>query len=193
MPTNKILGFFCNDSQKELSELVKIVPKNGHIVELGSFLGKSTVCICEEKDDSVTLHCVDTWHSIPLHNVNDIPQIKKLFYAVKKLNCKVEDIFPQYERFIYNTRNCKKLIRYRANIKTLEIDVSPDLIFLDAMHHDEALEKTILRWYSTLNDNGIFCGHDYDIPYKKKIVDEVAVILNKKVINGESSIWYYAD
>lgn len=180
-----IPGWLTINDAKILQLLARTVPENGTILELGSFLGRSACCIAEVALKNIKIHCIDSWEDAP--EWDSIPDLLRDF------SCKKKDIFPTEEKFIKNIQPYK-IIRHKKNIKNYKLDVKPDLIFLDAIHNKSYLKSTIKYYFSTLNVNGIFSGHDYsdEFPYKKRCVDEVTKELNKELITfSGTTIWYW--
>jgi len=62
---NTIPGMMNPDEMIVLSNLASLVPKNGKILEIGSFLGRSAAALHAGKDPSVTLTIIDNWAFIP--------------------------------------------------------------------------------------------------------------------------------
>jgi hypothetical protein len=62
---NTIPGIMNPDEMIVLSNLASLVPKNGKILEIGSFLGRSAAALHAGKDPSVTLTVIDKWTDHP--------------------------------------------------------------------------------------------------------------------------------
>jgi predicted O-methyltransferase YrrM len=58
---NTIPGMTCSEELIVLSNLASLVPKNGKILEIGSFLGRSCAALHAGKDPSVSLTVIDPW------------------------------------------------------------------------------------------------------------------------------------
>jgi len=58
---NTIPGMMNPDEMIVLSNLASLVPKNGKILEIGSFLGRSAAALHAGKDPSVSLTLIDNW------------------------------------------------------------------------------------------------------------------------------------
>jgi hypothetical protein len=58
---NTIPGMMTPDEMIVLSNLASLVPKNGKILEIGSFLGRSAAALHAGKDPSVSLTLIDNW------------------------------------------------------------------------------------------------------------------------------------
>jgi len=62
---NTIPGMMNSAEMIILSNLASLVPKNGKILEIGSFLGRSAAALHAGKDPSVTLTVIDKWTDHP--------------------------------------------------------------------------------------------------------------------------------
>jgi len=123
------------------SELIQIknwaesVPANGVIVEVGSFLGRSSVAWASSCDPSVTVYCID------IFNIGD----------------------NHYEIFKKNTGNLKNIIPIKGksphDIMYLEIPI--DIFFLDADHKNPSDLDNIEYFLPFIKKGGLLCGHDY--------------------------------
>jgi hypothetical protein len=62
MPYNtNIIGHMVESELKVIEEWAYNIPKNGVIVEIGTFFGRSAVCWAMSSDPSVKIYCGDIW------------------------------------------------------------------------------------------------------------------------------------
>ena len=188
MTYRKIPGWLTKSDGDVLKSLTRLVPENGNILEIGSFIGRSTCCIVEDMNKTIKLHCVDSWDHVHKNDFN-IPKL------IKDFDCSVNDIFPCEEKFIKNIHKYNSnIIIYKKDIKNFRLKIKFDLIFLDALYTESYTKEVIKFYFLNLNSNGIFSGHDYDdeFPYKVQCINELAEELNQKVIvSKNSSVWYF--
>ena len=199
----KILGWFKIADFESLEFLVKNVPENGSIIELGSFLGRSTWCMAKTCHPTVQVHCFDLWYDLYYCDKDTVVpgQIanpsEKCVEILQTLNCSLSDLFPQEEKFIENTKGCPNIVRYKMNIQDIDWrEDLVDLVFLDAFHSQEREFKTCVRyWKDKIKPNGVISGHDYAdyFPEKKMWIDQLANEFSQKVVvrNPKSSVWYF--
>ena len=148
----EIYGFAQNDLLALYKKVVDIFPSGSHFVEVGSFLGKSTVFMAVEIINSgkrIKLDCVDHWRGSEEHHDN------------KKID--VENL---YEDFLKNIEPVKGVIN---PVKLDSIEASKlyqlnslDFIFIDASHDEEAVKKDLVYWYPRLKEDGMIAGDDVD-------------------------------
>jgi len=140
MTYKKIPGWLSNNDGNILKTLAKIVPDNGTILEIGSYVGRSTCCISEEINESIDFYCVDIWNPSNLVDINDLN-------LLKQFNCDLSDIFPNEENFIKNTKKYNNIIRIKENIINIKINKKFDLIFLDALYTESYIKKIIKSYF----------------------------------------------
>lgn len=141
--------------------IVENVNKKDIICEIGCFEGISSELFsmyCKE------LYCVDYWNV--KEDVN-IPIAEEIF-----------------DKMIQKHRNIKKIKKSSEEaVKDFE-DGFFDLVYIDASHEYEEVKKDILNWSPKIKKGGILSGHDYNIDFVKKAVDDFF---------PESSIKVYSD
>lgn len=170
-----ILGFM---PEKELQILVRLsklfVPeKDGVIVEVGSFCGRSTVCWARNTDPSTTIYAYDRFPE------NDIHQ-------GQPLNTK--------EEFLKNTNGYKNIIPVEGYCPESSKYTDPrkiDLFFLDSLHMNPNDLQVLLHFLPHLKPGGLLAGHDYyqewpDVIFNVKFLEELIGV--KAII--EQTVWY---
>lgn len=184
LKTNKIEHFYKNilgwfDFEDLYSDVVKSLPNNSHIVEVGAFLGKSVSYLAVEANNSgknIKIDVIDIWE-------NSFAGVDGNLYEniLKNLN----DSF--YNSFLKNIEPIKHLINpikgNSENISKLYENNSLDFVFIDADHSYESVLNDILSWFPKVKENGILAGHDYNLEVVKKAV--------LKVFGNENSIEFY--
>lgn len=143
---NNIFGFF--NFQDIYSEMVDKFDNNSHFIEIGGFLGCSSVYMGVEilnSGKNIKFDVIDKWD----------------------FNWKLEngDVINTYTEFIKNIKPLKKIIK---PIKSFSKDIvdnyeneSIDFIFIDADHEYEGIMNDIKIWYPKVKRGGIIAGHDY--------------------------------
>jgi hypothetical protein len=170
-----ILGFMPEKELQILARLAKLfVPeKNGVIVEVGSFCGRSTVCWARNIDPSTTIYAYDRFPEDDYH-------------LGQPLNTK--------EEFLKNTRDYKNIIPvtgYCPDPSKYTDDRKIDLFFLDALHMNPNDLQVLLHFLPHLKPNGLLAGHDYyhewpDVIFNVKFLEELIGV--KATI--EHTVWY---
>lgn len=142
------------------------------VVELGSWLGASSIYIARKLKEGGKLYAVDHWKgSIEHQNPNQ----KDVLHLLPTL----------YEQFLSNIihANLTNIIIPIKNT-TLEaaknLSIKPDLVYVDASHDEESVYQDLKAWYPKLAYNGIMCGDDWPLLPVRKAVQRFA---SEKKIN----------
>lgn len=153
----KIGGLFTENDSLSLYRLSKQASRNGKILELGSYRGRSSNAIGHAlKDTDRILYCIDTWTTFDLDEIAKIDPtaapIAKSYYTV-------------FEDFLKNTSWFASQQRVmRGSVKEYS-DLLPskffDVIFIDASHDYPNGCFDISVALRCLKPGGIICGHDY--------------------------------
>lgn len=161
-----ITGFM---SELELTWLAEQAQTHRAIVEIGSYLGRSTRALGDHTEGMVL--AIDDWKG-PRHNHDcDKDQLLKRFY-----------------------RNLKDLIEV-GKVRYLVADhgeakapFRPDFVFVDGDHDYESVKRDILTWSERLLPGGLLAGHDFPgWPGVKQAVEE---LLPKAKFAPDTSIWF---
>jgi hypothetical protein len=145
-------GWFSSENANALSYLIKKY-KCRTIVELGSWLGKSTRFIAKLLDSEGIVYAVDHWLGSDEHHREDRKD--------------VSDILPVlYEQFLSNVIHEKledKIVPLKMTTTEAAkiLKVRPDLVYVDASHDEKSVLSDLSTWYPLLNDSGILCGDDW--------------------------------
>lgn len=138
------------------------------VVEVGSWLGRSTIWMADEikrRLKPVTFYAVDTWQG----SANE-PDMKPTLDAYNG------DI---YDQFIRNICRCGvydyiKPIRMPSVEAAKQFaDGSVNFCFIDGDHSYEAVKADIQAWLPKVHFNSCIAGHDLDRPGVRRAVDEM--------------------
>jgi hypothetical protein len=192
---NQVLGWLSHSEQHIISLLAKKVQPLGVIVELGSFLGKSSVAWADNADKTVTIYCIDVFPRNWKSNTS-------AYYKNETPEPNIE--YDTLTEFIKNTSkypNIKMIQGFSPNRfdqqnKLLFDSITGiDLFFLDAYHRNPNDWDNIIHFLPKINSKGIICGHDYnhkDYPDVKTNVERLETMLGiKPTIYQNSSIWSF--
>ncbi|MFC1631538.1 class I SAM-dependent methyltransferase [Candidatus Omnitrophota bacterium] len=159
---------------KLLFQIARSLKNNAVIVEIGSFLGKTTCFIAEGiGNKQIQFLTVDTWN-------ND------------KKPGGHKDV---YDEYLENTKAYKgkftPLRGYSYDIvKTWPQQRKINFLFIDGDHSYEGMKRDIEDWLPLVKDKGIVCFHDYrDAPGVIKAVDEARKQGRLKFIRQVTSIY----
>lgn len=138
-------------NEKELAWLQQTVmnlPYAAHIIELGSWLGRSAVAmhsaIMQKQDPHAAILCIDTWHESygQKHGIDNPRQV-----------------------FLDNTDGCTHLGSIEHDtadaVKLLSDHLMFDMIFIDADHTYDGVTRDLEAWYPRMKNDAVICGHDF--------------------------------
>ncbi len=150
---NGVQGYLMPGDVLYLFRKAANLPPNATIVEVGSFMGLSSIVMAHaliaNQNEGARLYCVDTWQGSPEHQQMEVVKEEKL-----------------YDIFIRNIQDagvdhiiCP--VRKRSTEAAADFaDESADLIFIDGDHSFEACYADLKAWYPKLKPGGILIGHD---------------------------------
>lgn len=169
----KIFGWM---PENELAWLATQAAVYKDIVEIGSFMGRSTRALADNTQGTVT--AVDTW------NGSDEDQHREL----------LKDKGPNwlFKEFLRNMSGLDNInVLRNPSLETarglLIENAQFDFIFIDASHDYDNVKADILAWGPLLKEGGTLCGHDFHTgaPGVMQAVDEL--LTGYKLFE---SIWY---
>jgi len=135
----------------------KYKPK--HILEVGSWLGKSTSVLGQyAKEVGGLVLAVDWWQSNP-----DVGLCADGVYEQFRSNMielGIDDVVIP--------------IRVRSEVAaTLIKDFSIDMVFIDGDHKYESVRKDLSGWMNKVKHGGVICGHDFEsLEYDEQYINQ---------------------
>ena len=168
--------------------LCQMMPKKGVMVEIGCFLGKSSVEWAKnfsQLDKTFKILCIDSFNS-PTEVLHDLMQEKG--YDVPNPQWDQLELFKFYTSDYPNIKPIKTFFDDR-----FVFPATVDLVFEDSTHTQKYLAMALPFWWNKLQDGGILAGHDYWIDEVKAAVDLFAALNDLEVgLFDQSSIWYFS-
>jgi len=151
-----VQGYFTPKNQEDYEYLVRLIPDNGLMVEIGSFRGKSLASIADViKEKNLKVFSVDIFDQ-----VESKEYVEPDVYA-KKANM-YQDFLATICKFRLNDFIVVHIMKSINAAKLLSKNgFEIDLVFIDADHSYEAVKADIEAWWPLLKDGGIMSGHDY--------------------------------
>lgn len=173
-----IQGWF--DYEDLYSKIVKDLSDGSHIVEIGSWKGKSTAFLAVEILNSrknIKFDCIDTWKGSKEHGLSNDTEYNQL-----------------YDTFISNISPVKSIcnpIRSTSiEAASLYKDLSLDFVYIDASHDYENVKLDIQSWYPKIKLGGIIAGHDYE-PRWSGVVQAVNEAFKSKPFYIQNISWVH--
>ena len=173
---NSITGFMYD---VELAWLATQATNRYRIVEIGSWVGRSTRALADNTKGVVT--AVDTWDGMDT-TVTD----QRAYDSV--LVGKPEDwLLNQFKNNMRGLKNVRIM-----QMTSLEAAVALkretfDMIFIDGSHNYEAVKADILAWQPLLAKGGLLCGHDYE-PQFTGLIQAVRELLPNAHLVGSGAM-----
>ena len=171
---NKVKGHIGLNEGFLLFKIAKSLRENSVIVEIGSFMGKSSCFIAEGIGlKKIQFFCIDPW--------ND--------------HMKQKEAKGTFSEFLQNTEKYRsKIIVLRGFsyeiIKQWPSHRKIDFLWIDGDHSYEGVKKDIHDWIPLVKKDSFICFHDYrDAPGVKKAVDELVIDNKIKFVKTEGCIY----
>jgi hypothetical protein len=160
--------------------IVQTLPDNSHIVEVGSWKGRSAAFMCVEIANSgknIRFDCVDTWKGSLVEQEHQAdPSVVN------------DTLYEDFLNYMSPAKGIFTPVRAPSVMASSAYDNnSLDFVFIDAGHTYEDAHADITAWLPKVKSGAILAGHDYfSAPGVKKAVDE----LLGNVATDQSS-WIY--
>lgn len=162
-----------------------MLPKSGLLVEIGCFLGKSSVEWArniEEQGKKYKILCIDSFNS-PKEILQDL-LIEADFVPPEHAKSQLE-IFRHYTIDYPNIKPIKTFFN-----QSFIFPAKATLVFEDSTHTQDYLTYALPFWWRHIDTGGILCGHDYGDEVQAAV--DLFSALNDLEVNtfDNSSIWY---
>lgn len=186
-------GWFHESTKQGLTRLINQYNPTT-IVEIGTWLGKSTIYMAKRLAPSARLYTVDHFLGSPV--LISSPHITKP--RIPKL----------YQQFLSNvihanTTSHHDLTQIIVPIKNDSLSAAKafnqtaDIVYIDGSHLEEDVYKDIIAWYTHLRSGGVMCGDDYNwwhgsyFPVQKA-VSRAAKALGQTVSVQGNRFWQFS-
>lgn len=150
-----ILGWM---SPGELLWLANRATENNHIVEFGSYHGRSTRALADNCSGRVW--AVDPWDG-------DYPAQAGTSVEYVNTYC-----YPEFCANLADLIASKRVVPHRGFSYSFHLPYTVDMVFIDGDHRYETVKKDIDVALGMLRTGGLICGHDYNWPSVAQAVDE---------------------
>ena len=176
-----IKNALATEGWMKTSELEWLAEKASHlrsVVEIGSWMGRSTTAMADNMEGLGVILAVDTWRGSEEH---------ESFLAGKPADFVYQTFCRNLKAHIDSGRVCPlRLPSLEAARLFQAIGCAGfDMVFIDAAHDYENVKADIIAWKPLVKPGGLLCGHDWGHP---PIVQAVREILGTP--KSSSTIWY---
>lgn len=149
------------------------------VIEVGSWLGLSTIDIARTIPREGKVYAVDHWQGSTSHQRHGVDKYPWLPYL--------------YEQFLSNIIHASltdKVVPIRMDSISAAkvIKIHPDLIYIDASHDTVSVYKDLCAWYPYVQEKGILCGDDWSFGTVKIAVHRFAKE-HKLKIETDANFW----
>lgn len=164
-------------TEPELLWLAQEASKHNTIVEVGSWLGRSTKAVAVMTPGKV--FAVDFWEGGGDYGCY-APELSKVgpFGVFKKFH---QNLLPE----IMEGR-CVPIVS--KSLPASKLFKQADMVFIDADHHYACVMNDILAWLPCVRSGGILCGHDYG-PLNPDVIRAVDELLPHRIVAPGTTIW----
>lgn len=175
------LAYFDDNSaasyfEKHKPHFEKLVKQNCKVVvEIGSFLGKSTIGIAKMLPDDGVVIAVDPFEYVDPNPVRNSRCIEN--YKRRQKKGTVPDLYAQFLSNCARSGVGKKIIPIKMTSETASrvLKVSPDLIYFDGDHSYQGTYRALKDWFPKCREDTVICGDDWH--YRHRL--ELGVTWNK--------------
>jgi predicted O-methyltransferase YrrM len=153
MPFNDF-GWYANGAV--LESLIKKHRINT-VIEVGSFLGRSTMHIAKCLPKKGKVYAVDHWEGSIEHQTGGF---------ASDLPIPLNQLYQQFLSNVIHAGLTDKIIPIRqpSLVAAQDASLKGDLIYIDAAHDTESVYQDLSDWYPHLNKRGIIAGDDWSWP-----------------------------
>ncbi len=164
----------------DLTWLAEHVAGHELIIEVGSFLGRSTTALLDNASENSVVYAIDDFYG---------PREPEIEYSDDRRQQFYETFLANMSEYIAAGK--LKVIKGNHNDFNLGSDLRPDMVFIDGAHDAVSVARDISLWLPRLRQGGLLCGHDYKWwPAVKATVD--ALFGEGGVsIDPNTDIWYF--
>ena len=180
-----IPGWMSDTDLCVLSNLSSYVPDNGHILEIGSFLGRSTSALYLSKKQTVSLTVVDEFKVNGMYGDSlTLPRQgnSSIFKVAKKLAVTAGSWRAGFEYCLGKDISDQITVNEMSS-NDFVVDKIYDLVFIDGDHRCEQVQRDIIK---CINDTTLIIGDDFEPRHIGVIQGLLPFITDSKISSGRS-------
>lgn len=157
------------DFESVYDEAVATAPRNGILVEVGSFWGQSAVYLAEAAklvDKGLKIYCIDLWGETPQNNPPMFDKTQMQRHVEPRIHAQHNDsVFETFAHYLEKTRLSPDPLRVMRmeSLEAADLFSNSNLhfVFLDGDHEYDYVIRELNRWEPLVSDGGMIAGHDY--------------------------------
>lgn len=165
----QILGWM---TELELLWLAEQAQRHKVIVEVGSYLGRSTRALAD--NTSGIVYAVDD------------------FYGPRDVTVYGREYI--LDEFMSNMAGLEGRLHViqkdHSKLETSDFPQRPDMVFIDGEHTAEAVSRDVEFWLENTSPGALLCGHDYGQPAFPGIEEVVNNLFPNVSVAPNTSIWF---
>jgi predicted O-methyltransferase YrrM len=147
-----IPGWMSERNLQVIEHIGRRVPIGGHIVEIGSFCGRSATAWASSAP-TATISCIDTWQLT-------YPRLDSSWRKIGhgdpgRYRGSSEETFREVTHDVANI-----IARKGRSTDDWQLQAA-DVVFLDGDHHEASVSAELQHWSSRLAPGGLLCGDDF--------------------------------
>jgi hypothetical protein len=188
--SRQIPGFFDDGDYLAIDEIVKSLPREGNLIEIGCLMGRSTTAWAEAllaAGKNFNIHAIDSFTSSYRQYASELKGDPALICEVLGPEQSQESLFVQFTQCHPNISYSK--MRFDPSFRW---ESKLHCVFEDSDHSAATLRLALPFWWQKLEPGGVLAGHDYHPDHEEVClaVDEFARHRHVKVRTyGASSVW----
>ena len=154
---------------EELAWLAEQAQRRRFIVEIGSYLGRSTRALADNALGIV--YAIDDWHGP-----------RDVDWLTDEQRGAIADTF---RKNMEGTKARVEMIS--SDHAAASVIETPDMVFIDGDHEYASVKRDIDRWYARMALGGLLCGHDVN---HVGVAQALRHTFGKYAIAPNTTIWY---
>lgn len=166
-------------TESELRWLAQQASERRRIVEVGSYLGRSTIALATHTPGHVW--AIDDWHGPRDVEIDD--RTRRALH---------DDFLRNVDGLPVTAIRCDHGDTHALPVEWLKGPDAdrPDMVFIDGAHDYDSVRRDLLVWRARLASGGLLCGHDANWATVRAALDEV---LPGWTLAGADSLWQWTE
>jgi hypothetical protein len=194
-------GYFYQQDYLAITEIARLLPDEGSLVEIGCLFGKSAACwstILKQLGKNYKIYTLDRFTTINSTFITD--------GRYQRLSGNKNLIRPYIMAEMNQEEMARQLLSNYDNVTVINYDIFKNhpselnidnihCVFEDANHRSVGVRRSFVDWYPLVTPNGIYSGHDYDDTDQFDVKRETDLIAKEQKIsvvvpNADSTVYY---